>query len=471
LDKLLTPRNPILLVDDEPSWLRGFSLALERRAGLSHFLICSDSREVLEVVGRQPLSLVALDLTMPHISGEQLLEQIVRDYPDLPVIILTGVDQAETAVRCMKKGAFDYFVKTAEEDRLVSGIQRALRMQELIGENRQLRDKILREELQHHEIFEEIITRDAKMFSLFKYLEAVAPGSEPILITGECGTGKELIARAAHRLGRPKGPFVPVNVAGLDDLMFADTLFGHVRGAFTGADRLRPGLVEQAAGGTLFLDEIGDLSQASQVKLLRLLQEGEYLPLGSDRPKRAGIRVVAATNQDLTSLQAEGRFRRDFFYRLCGHQVQLPPLKERPGDLPLLLGHFLREAAESLGKPVPTYPPELITLLATYPFPGNVRELRAMAFEAVSLHSGRVLSMAAFEKAMGLDRKRPSLRTSPAQPIIFPELLPTIEEAVESLVEEAMRRSKGNQTLAARYLGISRPALSKRLKKKQDEGA
>jgi DNA-binding NtrC family response regulator len=468
LNKLLTPRNPILLVDDEPSWLRSLSLTLERRAGLTNFLTCNDSREVLELVRSRPLSLVALDLTMPHLSGEQLLEKIVRDFPDLPVIILTGVDQVDTAVRCMKTGAFDYFAKTAEEDRLVSGIQRALRMQELIGENRQLRDKILRQDLQHHEIFEEIITRDPKMFALFKYLEAVAPGSEPILITGECGTGKELIARAAHELGRPGGPFVPVNVAGLDDLIFADTLFGHVRGAFTGADRMRPGLVEQAAGGTLFLDEIGDLSQASQVKLLRLLQEKEYLPLGSDRPKRAGIRVVAATNQDLAALQAGGRFRRDLYYRLCGHNVQLPPLKRRPGDLPLLLGHFLGEAAESLGKPLPTYPPELITLLETYGFPGNVRELRAMAFEAVSLHSGRMLSMAAFEKGMGLDRTKPPVRTVQPQPIIFPEILPTIEETVDRLVEESMRRTKGNQTLASRYLGISRPALSKRLKKKKD---
>lgn len=465
----LSPPNPILLIDDEPSWLRSFSLTLQRRARLTNVLTCSDSREAMDVVRGRVLSLVTLDLTMPHYSGEQLLEQIVRDFPDLPVIILTGLDQVDTAVRCMKNGAFDYFAKTAEEDRLISGIQRALRMQELIGENRQLRNKLLREELQHHQVFEAIITRDPKMFSLFKYLEAVAPGREPILITGECGTGKELIARAAHGLGRPGGPFVAVNVAGLDDQMFADTLFGHVRGAYTGADRSRPGLIEQAAGGTLFLDEIGDLSHGSQVKLLRLLQEGEYLPLGSDRPKRAAIRVVAATNQDLAVLQAEGRFRRDLYYRLCGHHVHLPPLKERPGDLPLLLRHFLREAAESLGKSIPTYPPELITLLETYGFPGNVRELRAMAYEAVSLHNGRVLSMAAFQKAMGLNGVKPAVHTLQSQPIIFPEILPTIEETVDSLVEEAMRRSKGNQTLASRYLGISRPALCKRLKKKEGD--
>jgi DNA-binding NtrC family response regulator len=256
-------------------------------------------------------------------------------------------------------------------------------------------------------------------------------------------------------------------VAGLDDSVFADTLFGHMRGAFTGADQLRRGMIEEAADGTLFLDEIGDLSIPSQVKLLRLLQEGEYFPLGSDRPKRLKARVVVATHQDLSVKQAVGAFRRDLFYRLCTHMVHVPPLRERKGDLPLLLDHFLEEAARTLGKKKPTPPRELLQLLATYGFPGNVRELKALVYNAVSVHRDRVLSMDTFIKTIGRFEPKQILDvTKQPEKNLYAclERLPTFGEAAELLVEEAMTRANGNQTIAARLLGISQPALSKRLK-------
>ena len=471
MSESLYPAAPILLVDDEPAWLHGLSLILERSAGASNLRTCGDSRQVMDILRRQRVSLILLDLTMPHLSGETLLVEILRDFPEIPVIINSGRNQADIAVRCMKAGAFDYFVKSVEEERLVAGVRRALAMSALRRENQALKNRVLHERLEHPEAFSAIRTCSREMQALFRYIEAVAGSSEPVLITGESGVGKELAARAVHQIGRPKGPWIALNAAGLDDNVFADTLFGHTRGAFTGADRPRPGMIEEAAAGTLFLDEIGDLPPASQVKLLRLLQEGEFLPLGSDRPRRSEARIVVATNQDLGALQAAGRFRKDLFYRLCAHQVQLPPLRERSDDIPLLLDHFLEEAAQALGRRKPTPPPELAVLLATYFFPGNLRELRAMVFDAVSTHRGGILSMDAFKK---------NISTTPASApgesvargttsLDFGERMPTLEEAGRMLVSEAMRRARGNQTLAASLLGISRPALSKRLKKAAGE--
>jgi DNA-binding NtrC family response regulator len=261
-----------------------------------------------------------------------------------------------------------------------------------------------------------------------------------------------------------------VNVAGLDDTMFADTLFGHVRGAFTGATEVRSGMVERAAEGTLFLDEIGDLSLASQVKLLRLLQEGEYYPLGSDRPRWIRARVVVATHQDLMARQASGAFRKDLYYRLRSHHVHIPPLRERRGDIPLLLDAFLAEAAREFGKKKPTPPKALAVLLANHAFPGNVRELRAMVYDAVGAHQGRLLSMDAFKQAIGEgEAGRIAARgaEAPGNPFLPLERLPTLGESRQLLVEEALRRAEGNQSIAARLLGISQSALSKWLKSKK----
>jgi DNA-binding NtrC family response regulator len=462
----------VLLVDDEKPWLRSVALALERSAGISDIIPCNDSREAMGLLQRHPIDLAILDLTMPHLSGEQLLMLMVEKHPDIPVIILSGLNQIDTAVHCMKAGAFDYFVKTVEEDRLVAGVVRALRMRDLERENRQLSSHVLHLELKHPEAFSAIVTDDPQMRSMFRYVEAIAPGRQPVLITGESGTGKELLARAIHQVGRPDGPWVAVNAAGLDDNVFSDTLFGHLRGAFTGADQTRGGMIEQAADGTLFLDEIGDLNGPSQIKLLRLLQENEYLPLGSDRPKKSRARIVVATNQDLKHNLAAGTFRKDLFYRLQSHQAHLPPLRQRPNDIPLLLDYCLEEAAQELGLKAPTPPEELAVLLGTYHFPGNIRELRGMVFEAVSLHQAGKLSMNAFKKAIGHGADKPAPRVTATTPdnesfrlLEFSERLPTLEEAANLVVKEALRRSRNNQTIAAGLLGITRPALSKRLKK------
>lgn len=460
------PEFGVLLVDDENSWLRTMSMTLAIEAGINNIHRCSDTREVLGLLADQDIGLVLLDLNMPHIPGLELLSMIVEEFPQVSVIVVSGLNQVDKAVQCMKKGALDFYVKTVEVDRLIKGVQRALRSIELERENRQMRSRFFGGGLEHPDCFEEILTANRSMLSVFQYIEAIAVSSRPVLITGESGVGKELIARAIHRLSGRSGPLVPVNVAGLDDNVFSSTLFGHKKGAYTGADENRGGMVEQAAYGTLFLDEIGDLSIASQVKLLRLLQEGEYFPLGSDMVKRMNARVIVATHQDLAVSQAEGRLRKDLYYRLCGHHVHIPPLRERKDDISLLLNSFLQQAAEELGKKSPSYPKELVALLENYPFPGNVRELKGMVFDAMSMHKSRMLSMDAFKRAMdghsaGKDSgvvQHDSLFNSDAQ-------LPPLKEVSSLLVQEAMKRSKGNQSLAARLLGISQPALSKRLKK------
>lgn len=466
-------REPrLLLVDDETSWLHGITLTLAR-VGITEVVQCSDSRQVMGLLEEETIDLVLLDLTMPHLSGEDLLPLIAQKYPEVPVIILTGLNQVEIAVNCMRLGAFDFYVKSVEPERLTLGIKRALRLLEAVRENQRMKSSLLQKELVHPEAFVEIITRNEQMRVLFHYIEAVSRGRQPILITGESGVGKELIARAISRLYNPDAAYVAVNVAGLDDNMFADTLFGHQKGAFTGAGNDRPGMIEQAADGILFLDEIGDLSAYSQVKLLRLLQEGEYFPLGSDRPKRSKARIVVATNRDLTALQAAGEFRNDLYYRLKTHQVQLPPLRERPDDIPLLLAHFLRLAAAELGKNPPTPPPELAILLSTYHFPGNIRELAGMCFDAVSRHQTGKLAMDSFKVAIGNREKTGLNHRNQAQNngnlLGFYDQLPTLGEAADLLVGEAMKRAQNNQTIAAALLGISRPALSKRLKKLREQ--
>ena len=466
------PSLGILLVDDEPAWLRSLALTLESSAGITNTILCHESAKVLPLLDQGGIGLVLLDLNMPRPSGEELLALIGERHPDVAVIIVSGLNQLETAVGCMKLGAFDYLVKTDDEDRIVTGVQRAIRMLELQRENREVAQRLVTGQVRHPEAFAALVTRSRAMHALFAYIEAVATSPQPLLITGESGVGKEHLVRAAHALSGCRGELVALNAAGLDDAIFADTLFGHVRGAFTSADALRRGMIEEAAGGTLFLDEIGDLSVASQVKLLRLLQEGEYFPLGSDQPKRLRARVIVATHCDLAAKEAAGEFRRDLYYRLRTHHVHVPPLRERKEDIEPLLHQFLEEAARDLGKRKPTPPRELTQLLASYAFPGNVRELKAMVFDAVSVHRDRMLSMESFLRATRRAKTdAPTAQAPPENPFSAFERLPTFTEAAEFLVAEALTRSNNNQSLAARLLGISQPALSKRLKMLRNEQA
>jgi DNA-binding NtrC family response regulator len=407
---------------------------------------------------------------MPNISGEELLPMITGDSPEIPVVVITGSNDVDTAVKCMQHGAFDYMLKPVEKSRLIGGVKRAVELRELQRENQLLKAHVLSDQLEKPEAFSEIITVSTSMRSIFQYVEAIANSPRPVLITGETGVGKELVAKAVHTLSSREGDFLPVNVAGLDEHVFADTLFGHSKGAFTDARKARSGLIERAAGGTLFLDEIGDLSTTSQVKLLRLLQEGEFFPLGSDVAKRADARIVVATNQDLDALQSSRQFRKDLYYRLCGHQIHLPPLRRRREDLAVLVDHFLEKASKTLDKKKPTPPVELVTLLSTYHFPGNIRELESVIFDAVSNHTTGKLSMDLFKTH--ITKKHPIPPADAAEPphetstiVSFSHQLPTLKQIEQLLIDEALKRSNGNQSIAALSLGISRQALNKRLKK------
>ncbi|MEE4376114.1 MAG: sigma-54 dependent transcriptional regulator [Candidatus Competibacteraceae bacterium] len=456
---------PILLVDDEPPILRSASISL-RASGFGSVLTLDDSRQVLPQLAETELGVLVLDLTMPHLSGQTLLERIVADYPDIPVIIMTATDNLSTAVDCMKMGAFDYLVKPVDRNRLIASVTRALEVRTLRNEVWSLKELLLGNALKHPADFADIMTQNPAMHAIFRYTESISVSEQPVLITGETGTGKELIAKAVHTLSKPDAEFIAVDVAGLDDNVFTDTLFGHSKGAFTGAERARQGLIAKAAGGTLFLDEIGDLKETSQVKLLRLLQQRQYYPLGSDQPRTSTARIVVATNRDLTQLMKKGEFRKDLFYRLRGHHIHLPPLRERKDDLSLLLNYFLEKSAQSLGKSVPTVPTALYGLLKTYAFPGNVRELEAMVHDAVARHQGHVLSLISFKEAMGFEQTE--LDTEQEAKLselerLFPDQLPTLKEVEQYLVDEALRRADGNQGIAASMVGLTRQALNKRL--------
>ena len=398
--------------------------------------------------------LILLDLSLPDGNGESFLGEVGESHPGLPVIVSTGTDDLPTAVRCMRAGAADYLVKPLDGETLLSSARRSLAVHEL-GEQSRLYPRLAAGGAPANpEAFTGMITADPEMHRLMLYAEIVAPGSQAVLVTGVTGTGKELMARALHRLSGRRGACVAVNVAGLDDAMFSDTLFGHRRGAFTGAAGDRPGLVQQADGGTLFLDEIGDLSEGSQVKLLRLLQEGEYYPLGSDKPRHSTARIVAATHRDSEAWVASGRLRRDLYYRLHAHHIHLPPLRRRRGDIPLLLHQLVADAAGDLGLTAPAITPEVVRSAQGNDWPGNIRELAAAVHDAVVRSGGGSLDPARFGGAPRSERPV----------LVFPDELPTLDETREQLIAEALRRTGGDLVEASRRLGMSRWGLSKHLR-------
>ncbi len=469
------PEKSILLVDDEETFLHSISFTL-RANNFGNIQQCVGGTDVIRILSENKCHLVLLDLFMPKVSGQELLPIIVSNFPHIPVIVITAIDEVKTAVECMKAGAFNYLVKPVNQDTLITSVKRAIEHLGLQDQITRLTEKLLDDEPSQPESFIPIVTKNKAMLSIFRYIEAIAGTPLPVLITGETGVGKDLIAQAIHEVSGRSGNLVSINVAGLDDNLFSDTLFGHKKGAFTGANQERMGLIRQASNGTIFLDEIGDLKIESQVKLLRLLQDGNYYPVGSDIEKFSNARIICATNQNLDELIRAKSFRKDLFFRLKPHYIQIPPLRERREDIPLLITHFLEESSEKLNKDQPTPPKELFTLLDTYHFPGNIRELQGMVYDAVSRIRSRKLPLDSFKDQIGYTKstrrslsKDSSLEAADFESIIYSEKLPTLKEAETSLIAEALKRASNNQTTASEMLGISRAALYKRLKRSTAE--
>ena len=468
IEQFPSPAFTILLVDDEEAFLSAAAFALKRE-GWTNVETISDSRKVIKRLERGGCGVLVLDMTMPYISGKQLLEVVSQDYPDIEVFMVTAVNDVQSAVECMKLGARDYILKPLEQDQLLSAVRRAIESKMLLAETAALKGQLLNGMVHHPGAFAPIVTNNSMMHNLFKYVEVIAGSDVPVLITGETGTGKELMAKAIHLLSGRKGKCVSVNVAGIDDTVVADTLFGHLRGAFTGADRSRKGLIEEAVHGTLFLDEIGDLRAESQTKLLRLLQEGTFHPLGSDTSLSSSARLVFATNRELRSLMQAGAFRHDLYYRLQAHEVVIPPLRERLDDIRLLAHTFIDEACEKFGKRRPHINPELFPLLSTYSWPGNIRELKGILFDALSRNETDTLSLKYLkEKLKGLRGDSPrvsaSIEGKPEKKVTFSTSLPTAQELELMLIKEAFQRTQGNKSQTADLIGLARATVIKRLK-------
>lgn len=459
----------ILVVDDDQRVLEGTCRLLEQQ-GFPPARRATTAHEALRAAAEPGTAVLLLDLGLPDLGGEEVLARLRQNHPDIPVIVVTALVDLDTAVRCMAGGAYDYVVKGSDPGRLLASLRRALESRHKDREIAALRERVQSGTLRNPAAFADILTNSERMRVLFRFIEAVAPSDEPILLLGETGTGKELFAQAVHRASGLKGPFVATNLGGMDDFMVSDALFGHVKGAYTGADDVRKGLVVSAAGGTLFLDEIGELSPTTQVKLLRFLENREYFPLGSDTPRRSSARIVAATNRDLPSLAGQGTFRRDLLYRLSTYRIDIPPLRERREDIALLCHHFLR-ATDRVSE-TPALTSGALAFLCQQEFPGNVRELRGTLLRAQIAAVGGVLDRAHFEAFF--PGKTPAASLPSTEGVadgwlpVLPQL-PTIRQAVQALIQEALRRSGHNQSQAAHLLGITPQALSKRLKRQTED--
>ena len=460
----------VILVDDEPSELDAYSFLLQSM-GIKNITPVSDSRNLMAVLEDRHPCIVFLDLNMPHKPGKAVLAELRETHPQTPVIICTANSDIEMAVECLKLGAHDYLVKPINTETFGSALRNALEISSLRNEVMTLKGLPFHKQLRHPEHFSTIVTQNPMMLSLFHYIESIAASGQPVLILGETGSGKELFARAVHDVCGDGGEFVAVDVSGLDDTLFSDTLFGHRKGAYTSAEKDRTGLIERAARGTLFLDEIGDLNKTSQVKLLRLLQEGVYYPLGDDHPQQCRARIVAATSKRINHLAAmDDGFRIDLYYRLSTHLIQIPPLRERKADLPLLVAWLADQAANSMGKTIATVSKSLLDMLASLPFPGNVRELKSYIFDAVAQCRSDVLAEHDIIDRLRSGQMPVHQASPPAAPSPLASIFgqfPTLVELTEYAVEKALETTGNNQSEAAKMLGISKQALSKRLKKKK----
>jgi len=420
-------------------------------------------REGLELIRKDAFDLLLLDIKMPEVDGIEFLRATRSVSPETEVIIITGYATIETAVEAIKLGAFDYLEKPVSPPQLVVATARALERKHLVDLTRRLRS-----ELESRHRIGNVICSSAKMRNVMRLVAKVAPTTSTVLITGETGTGKDVIARAIHYNSRRKdGPFVVADCAALNESLLESELFGHVRGAFTGAVKDRKGLAEAARGGTLFLDEISTISPQVQGSLLRLIQEREIRPVGADKTVSVDVRLIAATNQNLQTLVEQGAFREDLFYRLSVFTIDLPPLRERPEEIPLLAHHFVERFADELGKPIDGITPAAMTLLEAHDWPGNVRELENVLERAVLLAEHtidiQVVPLGAGQPNTGWDDVPDDAHTLALRK---KELRNTAVDQLEQLfVLKALRNAGGNVSVAARAVRMKRPNLHALMRK------
>ncbi len=440
----------LLLVDDERIALRNLEHVLAKEG--YEIVATQSGRHALDLIDSRPFDLVLTDLKMDKVDGMQLLEHVKARHPDVEVIMITGYATLESAVEAMKVGAFHYISKPFRLDEVRQTVAEALEKVRLKREN-----QALREQLNAVSGRTRIVTRDGGMQRLMDMARQVAGTGANVLITGESGTGKELFARYLHEHGgRPDGPFVAVNCGAFNEELLANELFGHEKGAFTGAVG-KSGLLVAASGGTLFLDEVTEMSPGMQVKLLRVIQEREVLPVGGTRPVKVDVRFVAASNRNMKDWVADGRFRQDLYFRLNVVNLHIPPLSERRDDIPLLAQYFLERAAGVMGRTVRAISDEALTLLKRYDFPGNVRELENIVERGVALCQGDTLEAAHLPddlRDLGIRafRRREGRVAS-------------LEEQEREYIQWVLEEAHGNQTLAAQMLGIDRVSLWRKLKR------
>ena len=442
----------ILIVEDEAKMRR----LLELNLGEDGFTTFSagDAETGLELLSQHAIDLVVTDLKLPGMDGLEFLQAVKRQNAALPVVVMTAFGSVETAVEAMKAGASDYVLKpfSLAEMRLV--IHKELDVRDLREENRSLR-----EALGKRYVHPNVVARSPKMQEVLATVERVAPTNSTVLLGGESGVGKDLIARAIHEKSRrARGPFLKINSTAIPENLLESELFGYEKGAFTGAAASKPGKFELADKGTLFLDEIGDVPPATQVKLLRVLQEREFERLGGTRTIKVDVRLVAATNRDLRAALEQGTFREDLYYRLNVVPIDIAPLRERREDIPDLVNLFITRFAGDSGKGVEGITPEAMQILVNYHWPGNVRELQNIVERACALAKGSVLDVADIH----LDT-RPA-KTANGATGFLPDGM-TLEQWEDEMVQEALRRANGNKSQAARLLGLSRNALRYRLTK------
>lgn len=446
-------KERILIVDDDPSFRRVVDYTL-KEAGYETTLAVN-GKQAREKFDEDDCAAVITDMLMPEIGGLELLRQLGAIAPEVPVIVVTAHAAVDDAVDAMREGAFDYIAKPINREELKLVLARALEVKALVRENRRLR-QVVSDRLD----FGNMVGSAPKMQSVLEVAAQAAQVDSTILLLGESGTGKELLARAIHVNGpRKKGPFIAVNCGAIPATLLESELFGHRRGAFTGAVSDQRGKVEAASGGTLFLDEVGDIEPAIQVKLLRLLQEKEIEKLGEGKPTKVDARILAATNRDLGALVKSGDFREDLYYRLAVIPIELPPLRERATDVPVLADHFLDKYARKFGKKL-ELDRSVFPILERYPWPGNIRELENLMERLAALHPAGTVMPKDLPESF-----RSGASTVGEVVVQIPAEGLDLQKLEEGLIKEALERNDWNQTRAAKFLGLTRNTLIYRMQK------